>query len=403
MDEGESVTFMKSYCIIPDNKKVEANICIRKKEIAIFAHLFYEDQVTYYQKYLEEIPELIDIVIISSKEEILDKFNSSRFERIKKKNRGRDISALLIASRDMFFQYDYVCFVHDKKEKNPDDKDYVDFWKKNMWNNMLQSPIYVYNILELLQNDEKLGLLVPLPPYKRGVGVWLGGGWAENYEHVKELADELGIKVDISYEEPPIAYSTVFWTKTKALKKLFAKDWDYMDFPDEPMRNDGEINHAIERILQYVVEDAGYETKIVMSSSFVARFVEQLRDEVNSLWNIANQELGFKNGIQFDQYMERKETIIQFSKQHSKIYLYGAGKIGKKCLRFCRFWGIVPNGIIVTQMTNTYSEMDGIPILPVSDFICIENAGIIISANAVNQKEIVNELKKINFKEYIIF
>ncbi len=33
------------------------------------------------------------------------------------------------------------------------------------------------------------------------------------------------------------------------------------------MRDYGELNHAVERILQYVAEDAGYDTAVALSSS----------------------------------------------------------------------------------------------------------------------------------------
>ena len=41
-----------------------------------------------------------------------------KYKVILKRNRGRDVSALLVASRTEILQYKYVCFIHDKQEKS---------------------------------------------------------------------------------------------------------------------------------------------------------------------------------------------------------------------------------------------------------------------------------------------
>ena len=110
------------------------------------------------------------------------------------------------------------------------------------------------------------------------------------------------------------------------------------------MRNDGEINHAIERVLQYVVEDAGYETKILLSASFAASFINQLHSEMNALWNQLDARLGISSYRGLNNY----ERIKEFAEKHSELYLYGAGKRGNECLRLCHACNIFPKGFIVT-------------------------------------------------------
>lgn len=394
---------MGIYYIIPDDKKMVATKDVEKLKTAIFVHLFYEDQIEFYQEYLKRIPYFIDIVIISSSEVILNSFDDNNFKKIKKDNRGRDISALLIAARDIIFDYEYVCFIHDKKEKTQDTKEYVDWWIRNLWDNMLQSQTYIYNVLELLERDHELGMLVPLPPHGKDMGAWLKGAWGANYVNIKELANELGVRVNICYEKPPISYSTVFWAKSKVLKKLFLKDWEYADFPNEPMRNDGQLNHAIERILQYVVEDAGYETKIVLSTSFAAYFIEQLNREMNDLWSQLELTIGIRNYNGLDNYSSRAEKIKRFGKEYMSIYLYGAGKEGKDCLRMCRLLDIFPKGFIVTEVKDRNNKIEDIPLFSISDLVITKDMGIIISAGGRYQTEIEEELKKRKFMSYIFF
>ena len=140
---------METYCIISDQKKVVSETNIEEIKAAVFVNLFYVEQLQIYQNYLEQVPDFIDIVIISPKEHILKCFRGNRFITIRKENRGRDISALLVAAKKLIFHYEYVCFIHDKKEKRQEQKAYVDSWINNLWGNMLQSKAYIYNVLEI--------------------------------------------------------------------------------------------------------------------------------------------------------------------------------------------------------------------------------------------------------------
>lgn len=393
----------ESYAVISDDKKAVTEQNIERVRAAVLVHLYYEEQLDFYRTYLEKIPHFVDVIIISSKSTILECFASDRFQKIKKENRGRDISALLVAAKDVVFQYEYICFIHDKKEKILNQKAYVDLWRRNLWDNMLQSDIYIYNILEMFESDRKIGMFVPLPPHKRDAGRWLYASWGPNYQNTRELADELSITADISEDSPPFTYSTVFWGRTRILEKLYLKDWQYTDFPDEPMRNDGEINHAIERILQYLAEDAGFQVKIALSSSFAGYFISLLHGEMSELWDKMKETFGIRTYQGLVNYDSRMKEFEKFNKQCSGIYLYGAGKVGRECLKICQSLDIRPKGIIVTRIEDAADkEIDGIPVISVCDVKLEQDTGVIVSVDSRWQAEIIGELEKRGFYQYII-
>lgn len=394
---------MTRYYIIQDNKRITYSNDIRKINAAVFVNLFYEEQIGFYLEYLKEIPDFIDIYIISSNKRILAELEEYPYKKIKKENRGRDISALLVAVRDIIFQYEYICFIHDKKERKLERKKYTDLWRKNLWDNMLQSSIYIENILSIFEDNTKLGMLVPLPPYEQGGGVWLNGAWGRNYVKLKDLALEMDIKAEICFENPPFTYSTVFWARTEAIKKLFARRWKYTDFPNEPLEDDGEINHAIERILQYVVEDAGFETKICLSTMYAALFIERLHSDIIDLWNQMDLNMGIGNYEELGNFNLRVEKLKKFRGKYKSIYLYGGGKIGRRCLRLCEILDIFPKGIIVTKPEDGQVMVEGIPVIGISDFVLSKGTGIIVSVGANYHEEIKSELKKRNIESYIFF
>lgn len=391
------------YVVISDKQKAVTERNIEGVKAAVLVHLYYEEQLDFYREYLEKIPYFVDIIIISSKDTILDYFTADRFQKIKKENRGRDISALLVAAKDVIFQYEYICFIHDKKEKIPNQKTYVDLWRRNLWDNMLQSEIYIYNVLEMFESDSRIGMVVPLPPHKGDAGRWLYASWGPNYQNTCKLAHDLNITTDIAKESPPFTYSTVFWGRTKILEKLYLKDWKYTDFPDEPMRNDGEINHAIERILQYLAEDAGCQVKIALSSAFAGYFISLLHDEMSGLWNKMGENFGIRTYQGLNNYHSRVKQVEEFSRQCSDIYLYGAGKVGRECLWICQSLDIQPKGIIVTKIEDALDkEIEGVPLISVCDVNLEPNIGIIVSVDNRWQTEIAAELEKRNIYQYLL-
>jgi len=66
--------------------------------------------------------------------------------------RGRDMSALLVACKGIPENYDYVCFVHDKKTYWMGNRHSTEAFCDLMWENTLYSREYVENILDLFES-----------------------------------------------------------------------------------------------------------------------------------------------------------------------------------------------------------------------------------------------------------
>ena len=391
------------YYVLSGDKRTNTTITVDQIKTAVFVNLFYEEQVAYYQTYLEKIPRFIDVYIISSKQNILDMYKSSGYRTILKDNRGRDISALLVAAAPFITQYEYICFIHDKKEKTEENKSYTEFWVQNLWENMLGSEIYICNILELFESDKQLGLLAPLPPHKDDKGIWLDGAWGLNFENTKQLAKELNLHVPVLQENPPYVFSTVFWARTNCLSKLFSKNWKYVDFPPEPIRNDGELNHAIERILQYVVEDGGFESKIVINSVFASIFIQEMHDELWYLWRTLKNNFSIDTCTSFEKYTGRIKKIREFEKKYDAIYLYGAGKRGRECLAMCEILDLKPEGIVVTNTLENSKTVNQIPVISIDNIAKKQKAGIVVTVGKAYEKEITEELDKRGITDYMIY
>ncbi|MCM1143814.1 MAG: rhamnan synthesis F family protein [Blautia sp.] len=275
--------------ILPD-RVVQSEDELKHKSAVVIAHLFYEDLFDYCLKYLENVPDDMHVVITISSREKKRKLESKclgskaeRFEIRLVEPRGRDLSALLTGCRDILLQYDYLCFVHDKKSMQ---KEYITVGASFcdlIWESMLKSQEYIYNILGLLEEHSEIGLLTPPNVYHGTYYCSAVDYWTNCYGKVKQLAGSLNLSSNIRREKPPVSVGTAFWCKTEALRNLFEFPFSYEDFPQEPLPEDGSISHAIERIFPFVAQHHGFLTGSVMDLKYAEAEVTNFRYMLTTL------------------------------------------------------------------------------------------------------------------------
>lgn len=253
-----------NYVLSRDNK-VSGDLS-RKIKLALIMHIYYDDQIEYCYKYAMSMPAQSDLIItthsVENKGLIEKKFKNGKWDKVYIEvieNRGRDVSALLVGAASYINNYDYICFVHDKKVTQISDGIQGFYFSDRCFENLLASEEYVNNVIGRFEAEPYLGMMFPPPPNHGDYYPTMGCEWRENFECTKELMKKLEITAPVSYDKEPIApLGTMFWFRPKALKPLFEKEWKYEDFPKEPNKNDGTILHAIERVYPYAVQQSGH-------------------------------------------------------------------------------------------------------------------------------------------------
>ena len=261
------------------------------RNVVVIIHLFYTELLTESLNYLDNIPEFIDLVITTSKPEIAEivqrHFGKKRKHEIKLvENRVPDIAMFLMHCKDVLQKYDYLCFIHENKNKNST-KIEVNSFRFLLLECTIASECYIKNILSKFEDEPKLGFLnVPQPFH----GQYLQA------------------------DTPTFTIGTAFWAKCKAL-----------------------ISHAIEEVFPYIVPNQGYYGGICLTDSYA-----QIR--INYLEFIMRRE---KREKEIERRIERE--ILLFARIYSKIYIYGAGVQGKKMASILRNFKINYEGFIVTH------------------------------------------------------
>lgn len=256
---------MQLNYILDTKHGVDISDVLEKKKIALVLHFYFEDLADYCLHYAQSMPKEADIYVTvgsEKKKKIIEETFSvleNKVTVIMIENRGRDVSALLVGTKDFIMDYDYVCFMHDKKVTQLSPQTIGAGFSYKCFENLLPTKEFVQNVINTLEENPRAGLLTPPPPNHGDYYITLGLEWGMNYEVTMKLAKKLGLTVPIDEKKEPIApLGTMFWFRPKAMKLLFDQDWEYKDFPPEPNEIDGTLLHAVERIYSYVVQQEGY-------------------------------------------------------------------------------------------------------------------------------------------------
>lgn len=258
--------------------------------VAIFVHIYYIDTINEINDYLKKIPCPFDLFVTTDTQDkkiyIEDQLRESRAYRdlniLVVRNVGADTSALLVGMRDVVLsdRYDIICRLHGKK--SPQDGGGVSrFFKRHLFENLVNSPGYVQGILNLFENEPRLGMA--FPPAIHVHYSTMGHGWFTNHPRTSAVATMLGLRVNFDKATPVAPYGGMFWFRPDALRKLFEYEWTWENFATDTSYADGDLPHAIERIYAYVAQDSGYYTRSVMSIQQAVNNYTRLEYKVHHL------------------------------------------------------------------------------------------------------------------------
>jgi glycosyltransferase involved in cell wall biosynthesis len=168
-------------------------------------------------------------------------------------NKGRDIGPLITEVGPMIDNnYDVYGHIHTKKSVHIDNK-VAQMWRNYLIVNLLgdiDNPMMDRIIYEMV-SDESIGMVFPDDPHCPK--------WDANYFLAKKLAKRMGIEQLPKEFKFPVG--TMFWAKRRSLSPLFNIGIGWDEYPNEPIKNDGTILHAVERLLPLIAMKQGYKNK----------------------------------------------------------------------------------------------------------------------------------------------
>lgn len=248
-------------------------------KVGIVFHSYYPDLFDENISFIDNFPEDAGILITTNTKEKRDQLKK-KLEAIGRKgqvlvigNRGRDVSSLLVGAADFVFNYDLICFTHDKKVMQVKPAGVGRAWAYKLNENLYPTKAFVQNVIDLFAREKRLGMAFPSYPNHSNYLYAIGNGWTGNFKNTQKLLKDFDVHVKINEHTLCVApLGTCFWFRPEGLKKLFAgydgTGWRYTDFPSEPNRTDQTILHAVERSYAYFAQDAGFYPVFLYNDQF---------------------------------------------------------------------------------------------------------------------------------------
>lgn len=228
--------------------------------IAVVLHAYYPDLLDPLIEDLEKLPVPFDVLVTNATGEELDakRFSVGQADRVvvlPVENHGRDIAPLVwLVNAGYLDPYDLVLKIHTKRSdwraSHGELAGTGSQWSEALRKALVGTPKNVERILQEFSRDPGLGCLT-------APGNVVGPEhWGANEHGVEELLKRLGLK--IGYGDLHFAAGSMYWIRGFVLQGLRALALGPEDFEDEAGQIDGTTAHALERIIGFVTEEAGY-------------------------------------------------------------------------------------------------------------------------------------------------
>ena len=318
----------------------------QQSKVALILYIYYKELIPYCYKYALSMPQFADIYIVTTNMDLQNlckkhfkdfPCNNLYFRQMK--NRGRDVAAYLIVCKDVFYKYDYICCMHDKKSPQYTEATSRDF-SYHLFESNLSSSEYVYNILDTFNKNCKLGMLIPFYPNFSSVQT-VGNPMYKEGDNVKKLLSKLNFGVPFDFDVcAPLG--TMFWVRGKAFLPMFNYDWKYEDFPAEPNKSTGTLLHAIERFYPFASQEAGYFVGSVIPLKYMPIYFdnfywyakENIKKVLLDNKTYANSYLQKDNKSNINNILVGSSTDVHFKDVKKCIKNYIQIKIKKILQRF---------------------------------------------------------------------
>jgi glycosyltransferase involved in cell wall biosynthesis len=241
-------------CInLSNQKNTSSNLTV-----ALHLHIFYKDMAEELALRIKNTKTNISL-FISVPDKITEQHVYSLFAANNLKiariaivpNRGRDIGPFLTEFSGDLNKFDIVGHAHTKKSIHQKHEKFIQDWSNMLLENVLGGNTHAIDIiLKQFEDDPLVGLVFPSDPYITG--------WEKNKEHAYKLTSRLKLNSDLP-DQFDYPVGNMFWARVSAIKTALLAEFQWEDYPPEPLPYDGSDLHALERLWPFIVSNQGYK------------------------------------------------------------------------------------------------------------------------------------------------
>jgi lipopolysaccharide biosynthesis protein len=229
--------------------------------IGVICHIFYDDLGSEMRRLVENIPFPVDVFISTDTEAkriAIDTafagWSKGRYDIRIAQNRGRDIAPKLVSFRDVYEDHELILFLHSKKSLASSIGEIGAAWRQTMTRSLVGSSNTVRSIMDVFSQHPDIGIVMceHFEPIREFLN------WDGNFRIAKQLAKRMGFRLTPRHilELPS---GSMFWFRSRALRPLLDLNLTFRNFPREKGQIRETTHHAIERLMLYICEHAGFK------------------------------------------------------------------------------------------------------------------------------------------------
>jgi rhamnosyltransferase len=174
------------------------------------------------------------------------------------------MSALLIGCRDVLLDgpYDIIIkLVATSPRRTSFNADR--YLARHQFDNLLNSPGYVANLMALFEREPGLGAVFP-PTVHLGRS-HLGAGWGPMRRRAESVAKSLRIGVPFDDVSPLAPFGGMMVFRPEALRSLTEHVWQYSDYAPAAAYPDAPLADTQERLIAYAMGERGFHCRTVLT------------------------------------------------------------------------------------------------------------------------------------------
>ncbi|WP_019505365.1 rhamnan synthesis F family protein [Pleurocapsa sp. PCC 7319] len=245
--------------VIQPSKRTITDVLPQPTKLAVLVHIYYFELWSEICSYLKNIPSEFDLFInivatiwqSQMHEQIRQDFPQAKI--LISPNRGKDVGGhlSLMAHLD-FSQYNLMCLLHTKRSPHIDER-ISDIWRRDLYDALLGTREKAAQNIAIMNQYPYIGFI--------GSRYWRCTMMGNNWENYNRLITEFKIKPEAQNCE--YLSGTMMFVRPQIMEILYNHFHDVElengDEKDLSFHIDGQIAHAIERLIGNLVRDQGLD------------------------------------------------------------------------------------------------------------------------------------------------
>lgn len=253
-------------------------------------------------------------------------------------------------------KYKYVCYLNNHEV----DDELLELF----WENLIVTPAYISNILNLFQEKTRLGVLAPPKPY-----------------HAQYFSER-------HTKNTIFPYGNMFWCRSEIFQYLMEnEDWYKAD------------NNYIQS-LPTLARQYGYACGLVVNEEYASLYASNYHYMLSGMATNVLVDRGIE---EFKNIKKINSQLIEFCEAHERVYIYGAGECGRECNFYLQLHGIEIAGYVVSDGRRSANIDSQLNIYELSELNKDENLGIIIAMGKSSACSVAIMLKDRGIQEFILY